>query len=268
MGSVATSPNSCSTEVTASSAPSANPTRSPTSARSTPTCSAIEVLDVRDTAALRAVVERTVADLGRIDVVISNAGYGVFGAAEELSDEQVEAILATNLTASIQLIRAVLPHMREAAAAASSSCPATAARSPSRATRCITPPSSASRASANRSPRRSLRSASASRSSNPAAPAPNSVTAVPKSPTRCPPTWAPPPAHSRRCSTRPTDWPWATRPAWPPPSSTASTRQPAPLRIVLGSQALESTVSTLRKRIADFESQKDLAASTDYPVGV
>jgi NAD(P)-dependent dehydrogenase (short-subunit alcohol dehydrogenase family) len=74
----------------------------------------VEVLDVRDTAALRDAVERTVADLGRIDVAISNAGYGVFGAAEELTDEQVEAILATNLTASIQLIRAVLPHMRQA----------------------------------------------------------------------------------------------------------------------------------------------------------
>ena len=73
-----------------------------------------EVLDVRDTAALRDVVDRTVADFGRIDVAISNAGYGVFGAAEELSDEQIEAILATNLIASIQFIRAVLPHMRSA----------------------------------------------------------------------------------------------------------------------------------------------------------
>ena len=74
----------------------------------------VELLDVRDTASLRGVVERTVADFGRIDVVISNAGYGVFGAAEELSDAQIEAILGTNLTAGIQLIRAVLPHMRAA----------------------------------------------------------------------------------------------------------------------------------------------------------
>jgi hypothetical protein len=44
--------------------------------------------------------------------------------------------------------------------------------------------------------------------------------------------------------------------------------EPAPLRIVLGSQALESTLSTLRKRIASFEAQTDLAASTDYPPGV
>jgi NAD(P)-dependent dehydrogenase (short-subunit alcohol dehydrogenase family) len=74
----------------------------------------VEVLDVRDTEALRAVVERTVADLGKIDVAINNAGYGVFGAAEEVSDEQLGGVLATNLTARIQLIRAVLPHMRAA----------------------------------------------------------------------------------------------------------------------------------------------------------
>jgi hypothetical protein len=42
---------------------------------------------------------------------------------------------------------------------------------------------------------------------------------------------------------------------------------PAPLRMVLGSQALESTITTLRKRIADFEKQKALAASTDFPPG-
>jgi hypothetical protein len=43
--------------------------------------------------------------------------------------------------------------------------------------------------------------------------------------------------------------------------------EPAPLRMVLGSQALESTLSTLRRRIADFETQTDLAASTDFPPG-
>lgn len=41
--------------------------------------------------------------------------------------------------------------------------------------------------------------------------------------------------------------------------------EPAPLRIVLGSQALESTLATLRKRIEGFEAQRDLAASTDFP---
>jgi hypothetical protein len=42
---------------------------------------------------------------------------------------------------------------------------------------------------------------------------------------------------------------------------------PAPQRMVLGSQALESTCATLRPRIADFEAQRELAASTDFPPG-
>lgn len=43
--------------------------------------------------------------------------------------------------------------------------------------------------------------------------------------------------------------------------------EPAPLRMVLGSQALEGTIQTLRKRIEGFEAQTDLAASTDFPPG-
>jgi len=72
----------------------------------------VRALDVTDTAAQRAVVDAAFADLGRIDVVVANAGFGVFGAAEELGDADVDALLATNLTAVIQLTRAVLPHMR------------------------------------------------------------------------------------------------------------------------------------------------------------
>jgi hypothetical protein len=43
--------------------------------------------------------------------------------------------------------------------------------------------------------------------------------------------------------------------------------QPAPLRVVLGSQALETTINVLRDRIAGFEAQASLAASTDFPPG-
>jgi hypothetical protein len=43
--------------------------------------------------------------------------------------------------------------------------------------------------------------------------------------------------------------------------------EPAPLRMVLGSQALESTLTVLRKRTADLETQTELAASTDFPAG-
>jgi NAD(P)-dependent dehydrogenase (short-subunit alcohol dehydrogenase family) len=69
-------------------------------------------LDVTDPAEITAVVDAAFAALGRIDVVVSNAGYGLMGAAEELSDEQVVHQIATNLTGSIRLIRAALPHLR------------------------------------------------------------------------------------------------------------------------------------------------------------
>lgn len=70
-------------------------------------------LDVTDTPAIREVVNRAFADLGKIDVVVNNAGYGLFGAAEELTDEQVMHQLNTNLIGSIQVVRAALPHLRK-----------------------------------------------------------------------------------------------------------------------------------------------------------
>ena len=69
-------------------------------------------LDVTDTSEVRQVVDKAFADLGRIDVVINNAGYGLFGAAEELSDDQILHQLNTNLVGSIQVVRAALPHLR------------------------------------------------------------------------------------------------------------------------------------------------------------
>ncbi|MCS5497765.1 SDR family oxidoreductase [Cnuibacter physcomitrellae] len=69
-------------------------------------------LDVTDVPAVRRVVDDAFARLGRIDVVVNNAGYGLFGAAEELTDEQVQHQLATNLLGSIQVTRAALPHLR------------------------------------------------------------------------------------------------------------------------------------------------------------
>ena len=71
-----------------------------------------EILDVTDTPAIHALVDCAFAELGRIDVIISNAGYGLFGAAEELTDAQVEHIVATNLVGPIHLVRAALPHLR------------------------------------------------------------------------------------------------------------------------------------------------------------
>ena len=72
----------------------------------------VETLDLTDTAAIRTVVVRAFAAMGRIDAVVSNAGYGLFGAAEELDDAEIDRQIATNLTGPIQLIRGALPHLR------------------------------------------------------------------------------------------------------------------------------------------------------------
>jgi len=69
-------------------------------------------LDVTADDAVRAVLARAFQELGRIDVVVSNAAYGLFGAAEEITDAQIRRQVDTNLVGSIQLIRAALPHLR------------------------------------------------------------------------------------------------------------------------------------------------------------
>jgi NAD(P)-dependent dehydrogenase (short-subunit alcohol dehydrogenase family) len=70
-------------------------------------------LDVTDTAAVRDVVTGAFAQLGRIDVIVNNAGYGLFGAAEELGDQQILDQINTNLIGPIQVTRAALPYLRE-----------------------------------------------------------------------------------------------------------------------------------------------------------
>ncbi len=72
----------------------------------------VEVLDVTDLEAVRRVVDAAFAALGCIDVVVSNAGYAVFGAAEEADDAAMRHVIDTNLVGSIALIRACLPHLR------------------------------------------------------------------------------------------------------------------------------------------------------------
>jgi NAD(P)-dependent dehydrogenase (short-subunit alcohol dehydrogenase family) len=70
-------------------------------------------LDLVDGPAIGEVVRKAFADLGRIDVVVNNAGYGLFGALEGLSDDQISHQIATNLTGSIRVVRAAVPHLRE-----------------------------------------------------------------------------------------------------------------------------------------------------------
>jgi NAD(P)-dependent dehydrogenase (short-subunit alcohol dehydrogenase family) len=72
----------------------------------------VRQLDVTDTVQMGRVIKDAFNDHERIDVVVSNAGFGVFGAAEDLTNGQVEQMIATNLTAAIHLARLVVPHLR------------------------------------------------------------------------------------------------------------------------------------------------------------
>jgi NAD(P)-dependent dehydrogenase (short-subunit alcohol dehydrogenase family) len=72
----------------------------------------IAPLDVTDTAAIYQTVARAFTDLGHIDVVVNNAAYALFGAAEEASEEQIRHQINTNVMGSIGVIRAALPHLR------------------------------------------------------------------------------------------------------------------------------------------------------------
>jgi NAD(P)-dependent dehydrogenase (short-subunit alcohol dehydrogenase family) len=74
---------------------------------------AVSMLDFTDTAAIREFVGDAFDRMGRNDVAVSNAGHGLFGAAEELTDAQIDDQIAANLTGSIQFIRAAISHLRQ-----------------------------------------------------------------------------------------------------------------------------------------------------------
>lgn len=72
------------------------------------------VVDIRDDAALKALVADAVARFGRLDVVVANAGVLSWGRLWELSDEQWNAVIDTNLTGTWRTLRAAIPAMIEA----------------------------------------------------------------------------------------------------------------------------------------------------------
>jgi len=226
-----------------------------------------ELLDVTDASAVREVVDRSFTALGRIDVIVSNAGYGLFGAAEELSDEQVSLIIATNLTGSIQLIRTSLPHLR--------------AQGSGRIIQMSTYGGQVA------FPGNSMYHATkwgiegfTESVAQEAAPFGIGVTIVEPGGARTEfrygsaqvaepmPEYDGSPAHAFRAMLDPANGLAPGDPARMAAAIIASAdQQPAPLRLILGSQALDMTVKVLKDRIAGFEAQAALAASADFPPG-
>jgi NAD(P)-dependent dehydrogenase (short-subunit alcohol dehydrogenase family) len=226
-----------------------------------------ELLDVTDTAATRTVINRVFSNFERIDVVVSNAGYGLFGAAEELSDQQVDHMIATNLVGSIQLIRATLPHLRAQGGG-----------------RVIQISSYGGQVAF---PGNSLYHATkwgiegfVEAVAQEVAPFGIGMTIVEPGGARTEfrygsaqvadlmPVYDETPAHSFLKMLDPKNGLAAGDPARMATRIIESADvEPAPMRLVLGSQALESTIATLRKRIAGFEAQADIAASTDFAPG-
>lgn len=223
-----------------------------------------EILDMTNVAAVHTVVTQAFERNDRIDAVISNAGYGLFGAAEELTDAQVDHIIATNLTGSITLIRAILPYFRrqnggriiqissyggQVAFAGNSLyhatkfgiegfCEAVAQEvAPFHIGVTIIEPGGA---------RTNFRYGSA-----------QVATLMPE--------YDATPAHAFLKMLDPANGLAPGDPVKMAEQIIKSAEiEPAPLRIVLGSQALASTISTLKKRLKDFETQSESATATDF----
>jgi NAD(P)-dependent dehydrogenase (short-subunit alcohol dehydrogenase family) len=69
-------------------------------------------LDVNDDGSVKEAIDKIVAENNRIDVLVNNAGYGLFGSLEDLSIEEIKALFETNFFGVIRVTQKVLPVMR------------------------------------------------------------------------------------------------------------------------------------------------------------
>lgn len=74
-------------------------------------------MDVTDEVSVQRAVQQIIAEDGRIDVLVNNAGYGVAGCLEVVSIEEAKNVFDVNVWGVVRVLQAVLPHMRNAALA-------------------------------------------------------------------------------------------------------------------------------------------------------
>ncbi len=72
----------------------------------------ILAMDVTDDASMQAAIEAIIAEAGRLDVLVNNAGYGSYGAVEDVPMEEARAQFDVNVFGAVRLIQLALPHMR------------------------------------------------------------------------------------------------------------------------------------------------------------
>ncbi|WP_407888581.1 SDR family oxidoreductase [Levilactobacillus sp. N40-8-2] len=223
-------------------------------------------LDVTDVAAIHQLVDELTQNY-QIDVLVNNAGYGLFGAAEELNDAEVNQIIATDLTGSIQMVRAILPSMRAQGHGRLIQISSYGGQ--------VAFPGNSMYHAAKFGIEGFMEAVAQEVASFNIG-----VTIVEPGGARTEfrygsaqvanflPAYEGNPAHAFQKMLDPAN---GLAPGDPVRMASriieSVDQEPAPLRMVLGSQALENTIVTLEKRVADFKQQTDLAASTDFPAG-
>lgn len=70
-------------------------------------------VDLMSEESVETAVRKTISKFGQLDIVVNNAGYGMIGALEELSDQESRENFDVNVFGSLNVIRKVLPQMRK-----------------------------------------------------------------------------------------------------------------------------------------------------------
>ena len=220
-----------------------------------------EVLDIADSYTSSKVVEGAFKRHTSVDVIVSNAGYGLYGAAEEVTKKEIDDIIAANLTGSIMFIKNSLSFLRKQGGGR-------IIQISSFEGQVATPGSSIYNAT------KFGIEGFCEALSQEVAPFNIGVTIIEPGKSRTSFEYASvkttgslseydiSPAHN-----------YLTRTISPSPGNPtlvaariieSSNINPAPLRIILGKEALEETISTLESRLAVYKSQIKTAPTSDY----